>query len=191
VRRYFLVSVLAILLLASCTTTAVRSEQYLSSGTALLQQGKGEEAISEFDKGLLKDKANPKLLYNKAVALSSLGRTEEARTIAHSAFALYPQHLRFLLLEAQCYRLEGKAGEAIYLYEQELSLNPADDTTRLDLMNYALTEGYTETARNQANWFLTYKKHQSEAYAALAKLDGAGSLSEEISNYLTAHPVKN
>lgn len=188
-KRSFVPILLIVFLLSSCASVSQKSEKALAEGMTHFDEKAYQEAIASYDKGLRKDGGNAKLLYNKALCLSLVGKTDEAIALCEKAFAIHPHYLRFLLLKAQILAKEGKADQAISTYQEILKLNPGDVGLRVSLMQYAQGQGDNDTARKEAQWLIDYRANMKEAYAVLAKISGEGSRDEKISAYLSAHPT--
>jgi len=69
-------------------TGAETSENWLSRGNSLYNQGKYEEAIQAYDKSLDLDPLNPETWQNKGYALNKLGRNKDANECFWKAMGL-------------------------------------------------------------------------------------------------------
>lgn len=177
------------LLLCSCASSEVRSDKALSEGMTLMDKGQYQKAQTVFDRALKTDGKNAKLLYDKAIALFSQRKFEEGRSLCEYGFSLHPGNLRFLKLEADSFKEEGKQGQVLSLYDRILALNPGDTNFRLSVMQYAYENGYPDAAKKQALWFISYNMELQKAYAMLGMINGKDSVEQMISDYLEKHPV--
>ncbi len=86
--------------------------EHLLEGNRLGEQGKYEEAIAEYDKGLALDSKNAAAYFKKGFALSKLGKHEEAIRICG---------------------LGGDSADAVECYEKLLELEPENRPLRLNI----------------------------------------------------------
>ena len=132
-----------------------------------MDKGQYQKAQTVFDRALKTDGKNAKLLYDKAIALFSQRKFEEGRSLCEYGFSLHPGNLRFLKLEADSFKEEGKQGQVLSLYDRILALNPGDTNFRLSVMQYAYENGYPDAAKKQALWFISYNMADGDTDAAL------------------------
>lgn len=176
------------LLLTSCATRS-KADLALSKGMDALDKGQAREAVVFFDEGLQKAPGDQRLLYDKILALSANGDYDQALELCDQGYALHPENLRFLTAKPTLYKLKGEPVKAIEAMDAVLRLNPALVSLRVEVMEYALQEGYAEEARFHARFLIEHHQETSRAWKALAQLDGPESRSAAIAAYLAAHPV--
>jgi hypothetical protein len=97
---------------------AVRAERWLADagdaparanhGYALLALGRTEAALADFDRALALDARNDEAGVGRALCLSRLGRTQEARSILEDLLARSPQPMAAELARRELDRLRGR-----------------------------------------------------------------------------------
>jgi len=115
-------------------------------GTALLQQGRSEEAIAQFGEAMRIDPANATAHYNFGNVLFQQGRTEEAIAHYREAARLNPANADAHNNLGVALFQQGKTGEAIAHYREAVRLNPAYADAHNNLGNALLQQGRTEEA---------------------------------------------
>jgi len=101
-------------------------KQFFKTGNDLFDQGNYENAIKYYDKALEINSTDINVLYNKALALDSLGRHDEAVSYYDKVLAIKPNDTDSLNNKGLDLDVLGKHDEAISYYDKVLSINPTD-----------------------------------------------------------------
>ena len=101
-------------------------KQFFKTGNDLFDQGNYENAITYYDKALNINSTDINVLYNKALALDSLGRLNDAIVYYDKALAINPNDTDSLNNKGLDLDVLGKHGEAITYYDKILTINPVD-----------------------------------------------------------------
>ncbi len=184
--RKLLLLLLAVWCLTGCTHTRA-VHHFLSEGTSGLDNKEYEKAYSSFSQGLESYPDNEKLFYDKALASALTGRYEEAIVMCDQGYKRWPNLLRFLKLKYQTYMKMEDARNAIIAMDEVLKLTPSDTTLRLELMEYAMAQGFPSEARFHAEFLIDNRKETAKAYETLSLLDGEESDAAKIAAYLSKH----
>lgn len=120
----------------------LRNDPATVRGTKHLEAGRNEEALADFDKALAQNPKSGEAHYNKALALTKLGRTAEAQASFAQAQALDQSlaakvHYNLGTIAAQ----EKRIPEALKEYRQSLRIDPRDEDAR---RNYELLLRYPD-----------------------------------------------
>jgi tetratricopeptide (TPR) repeat protein len=97
---------------------------YDGMGPALMRLCNYEQAISYFDKSLIKEPENVEVITNKATAYSKLGKIDLALEYYDIALGIDPNYLPALNNKANVLAQLGKLEEAILIYNSILDENP-------------------------------------------------------------------
>ncbi|AEV28168.1 Tfp pilus assembly protein PilF [Sphaerochaeta pleomorpha str. Grapes] len=187
-KKYFIVSIVCILCLASCATGLGKNEKDLAAlkelGTVYLDNGEYEMALDAFDKALAIDAQDSEVLYNKVLVLLASGAYENAITLCDVSFNSYPAKLRFLKAKAAALIKLKKTDEAFQVYRQIISLDAGDYALRATVMEFALEQGFEDVARSEATFLLERQEEVERAISTLAILEGEKNTYSLIEAYL-------
>ncbi len=151
----------------------------LELGGMYLTEGDIDKALETYDRGLLVQPDDTRLLYNKIAALIKASRFGEAAELSRISYERHPHLLRFVKAQAASLELEGRAAESIPLRREIISLDPADSENRVRLMNLLVEAQTYDEARDHALFLLGRKSNDKAALEALAKIDEATKGSSE------------
>jgi tetratricopeptide (TPR) repeat protein len=189
-KKFFILSIICSLCLASCATSNSQKDKDLVAlkelGTLYLDNGEYEMALDAFDKALAIDAENNEILYNKVLVLLARYEFDKAIALSDSSFEAFPSQLRFLKAKASALLKMKNTEEAFQVYQQILSLDPGDYAFHALVMQFALDRGYKEFARSEAMFLLNRQEETDKAISTLAILDGEGSTYALIEDYLSA-----
>jgi len=101
-------------------------KQFFKTGNSLFDQGNYTDAIANYDKALEINSTDINVLYNKALALDSLGRHDEAVSYYDKVLAIKPNDTDSLNNKGLDLDVLGKHDEAISYYDKVLLINPTD-----------------------------------------------------------------
>lgn len=165
----------ALFCFVGCATTVDETTEEINAALELgglyLAEGNFDKAIEIYDRGLEVHSENEKLLYNKTAALIKANRFDEAAALAEAAYRQHPHLLRFAKAQATSLELAGKGIEAIPAWEEIVSLDPADTTSRIRLMNLLVESQRYDDATAHAWYLLERKSADADALKALAVID--------------------
>jgi tetratricopeptide (TPR) repeat protein len=116
------------------------------SGTALIQIGQTEEAISHFLKALEINPRDAKAHYNLGNALMQERRTAEAVAEYRKALNIDPDYAMAHHNLAVALQQLGRIDEAVVEYRKALSINPYDALAHFNLADALLRHGLTDDA---------------------------------------------
>lgn len=102
-------------------------------GPALMRLCNYEQAVSYFDKSLIKDPNSPEVLTNKGSALGKLGQFDLALEHYNLALKIDPEFIPALNNKANALAETGKLEEAITLYHKILDDDPSYATASVNL----------------------------------------------------------
>jgi tetratricopeptide (TPR) repeat protein len=97
---------------------------WLTKGSALVDLGRYEEAITAFDQAIDINPDDHAALYNKGVALDKLGRYEDAITAYDQALAIKPDKHAAINNKGVALGKIGRYEDAIAAYDQALAIKP-------------------------------------------------------------------
>lgn len=156
---------IALAFFCGCTTKVAssnESNQIISTAielaTEYCDRKQFDKALDVYNKAL-NEIHDYKLIYNKALVLSYMGRFEDAILLCEQGSNEFPYILAFKKAQAQYYiRLEN-LDEACKIYLDILELNPYDTETRKSLIEIYTQSGNKEQAHDQAQilWDQGYK----------------------------------
>jgi len=113
-------------------------DEYFNRSADLVDQENFEGAISYYDKALEISPNDPDILFDKGLALDTLGKTEEAISYYDKVLTLVPNDTDTLYNKALALDTLGKTEEAQLYYNRVLSINP-NDTDTLNRLNLNAT----------------------------------------------------
>lgn len=102
-------------------------------GPALMRLCNYEQAVSYFDKALIKDPNSPEILTNKGSALGKIGRFDLALEHYNLALRIDPEFIPALNNKANALAETGKLEEAISLYHKILDEDPSYGIAHINL----------------------------------------------------------
>lgn len=144
---------LLLFLLAVCVVMVGRPEvqagpeeavQRNNLGASLLEQGKADEAIGEFQKAVALDPKYTAAQLNLAYAYDRQGRTEEAVNQYQKVIDLEPRNFFAHNNLGVLYDKQGRYEEAIAAFEQARQIDPSNATTVQNLENAKKSRGTVE-----------------------------------------------
>lgn len=127
-------------------------------GPALMRLCNYEQAVSYFDKSLIKDPNSPEILTNKGSALGKLGKFDLALEHYNLALKIDPKFIPALNNKANALAETGELEEAITLYHKILDEDPS----------YAITNVNLQKANEEA---IQYAKMQVKQESVSINLD--------------------
>lgn len=145
----------------------------LELGGMFLTEGDIDKALETYDRGLLVQPDDTRLLYNKIAALIKASRFGEAAEVSRISYERHPHLLRFAKAQAASLELAGQAAEAIPIWREIIDLDPADSESRIRLMNLLIDAQAYDVARDHALFLLDRKSNDKAALEALVQIDGA------------------
>jgi Flp pilus assembly protein TadD len=98
---------------------------YNTLGVVLRRHGQPEAARRAFEFALERDPSNPLIMSNLALALSALGRTQEAEAMRRQLALLQPVQPFFFFHKGMHALQGGDAREAVRLFNREIERDPA------------------------------------------------------------------
>ncbi|MGP6220751.1 tetratricopeptide repeat protein [Caldiplasma sukawensis] len=123
----------------------------VSKGLDLLESGRYEEAIKEFNAAIELNPKDPDYHNNKGIALESLGRYEEAIKEYNAAIELNPKYPDYHNNKGIALFKSGRYEEAIKEFDAAIELDPKDPDYH-NVKGFALKKlGEYEEAIKQAN----------------------------------------
>ncbi len=120
---------------------------YDGMGPALMRLCSYEQAITYFDKSLIKEPNNVDVITNKATAYSKLGKIDLAMEYYDAALEIKPEYLPALNNKANVLAQMGKFEEAILIYNSILEKDPTSSISQTNLEK--ARENLVEYAKNQ------------------------------------------
>lgn len=133
--------------------------------------GKFDEAIEVYDRGLSISPDNEKLLYNKVLALIKAKRFDEAASLAASSFSSFPHLIRFAKAQAAALELNGDNAAAVDAWTTIVELDPGDSDSRTRLMELLANMERYDEAEQQAMYLLERKRSEASALRVLVQAD--------------------
>lgn len=161
-------------------------------GKALLDSGRGAEALPFFKKALLLNPDNPKALNDLGNIYQQMNRYEEAETAYRSAITVYPDsydiHYNLALLLKQT----GARDEAIAELKRTLEINRRHANAMMALGNLMMDQGAFDQAESWLKKCLEVMPSKSEVHYNLANLYMRRGLLDKAvdhyQSYLKVHP---
>lgn len=115
-------------------------------GAALLNLGRAEEAIEQYEQALEQDPSNASSWHNKGVALKSLNKNSEAMTAFKQALEVDPTFSASIRGIVDAAMASDDLDTADIYLDQALATTPEDNPLRLDKANILLRRGDAEGA---------------------------------------------
>ena len=142
----FVLCTLSVLVQAAAELGAASDEavQRNNLGASLLQQGKVDEAVAEFQKALALDPKYTAAHLNLGYAYDRQGRPEEAMSQYQKIIALEPGNLFAHNNLGVLYDKKGLYTEAIKEFEQVIQIDPTNATARENLENAKRSKGIVQ-----------------------------------------------
>ena len=149
-----------VLLFLSCASIAGQQHDEIvytaiNLASSYVSKNMYEEALSVYDRAI-KEAADFRLNYNKAIILSSLNRFEEAAQLCNESFAIYPYIISFKKAEAYYLSMSGNTNAQIDVLNEIINLNPYDIETRKQLIDLYLSIDNKNEALNNAVWLFEH-----------------------------------
>lgn len=139
-------------------------------GNELMELGRFEEAIAEFDRVLALRPGDPVALNNQGNAFLALGREAEARTRFEAALEAAPNDVRMLKNPGDLMPAQGDFAAARSRLETGLSVDPRHVFVLNNLGNVLLAEGDMAGARARFEAALAADPSYAEAWWNLSRL---------------------
>jgi tetratricopeptide (TPR) repeat protein len=114
--------------------------------SALLLQGRMDEALSHINEALRLHPGHPQLRYNLANTQLALGRTEQAIESYQQALAIEPDHPKANNNLAVAYQQMGDLERAVQHYREQLTVSPMDPQAHANLGTALFEQGRAEAA---------------------------------------------
>jgi len=142
----FVLCTMSVLVPAAAELEAASDEavQRNNLGASLLQQGKIDEAVAEFQKAVALDPKYTAAYLNLSYAYDRQGRTEEATAQYQKVIALEPGNLFAHNNLGVLYDKKGLYAEAIKEFEQVLQVDPSNATARDNLERAKSSKGIAQ-----------------------------------------------
>jgi tetratricopeptide (TPR) repeat protein len=154
-------------------------DEYFNRSADLVDQENFEGAISYYDKALEISPNDPDILFDKGLALDTLGKTEEAISYYDKVLTLVPNDTDTLYNKALALDTLGKTEEAISYYDKVLTLVPNDTDTLYNKALALYTLGKTEEAISYYDKVLTLVPNDTDTlYNKALALDTLGKTEE-------------
>jgi Tfp pilus assembly protein PilF len=115
---------LLLALLAGACSTPSGQQNHVKEGVALIDSGKWEEAIAEFDVAIQEEPGNASAYSNRGYAYSMLGQLERAIADYDKAIALDPAHAAAYTNRAIAYSKLGKHARAKTDCDKSIEIDP-------------------------------------------------------------------
>ncbi|MCR5761513.1 MAG: hypothetical protein K6F82_05935 [Sphaerochaetaceae bacterium] len=152
-KKLFLVNVLILITLVSCSTITTKEQDQIKNSALLLGEtyrasGQYSEALNVYNLAL-DEVSDYRLNYNKAATLALLERYDEALEFCRYSFSLYPEIISFKQLELSILKIHGSTDSVILCSQEILQMDPADTDTALYLMQL-----YTESEMTSEAYLL-------------------------------------
>ena len=113
-----------------------RPDPDVEAGNTALQDGRGEEAVTSYDKARGRLGGDPRLLFNRGLAQAAAGEIDDAIQDFESALAQAAEpglRSQTNLALGNAYRAKKKLAEAITAYRQAVIADPANSAARRNL----------------------------------------------------------
>jgi tetratricopeptide (TPR) repeat protein/mono/diheme cytochrome c family protein len=114
--------------------------------SALITQGRTDEALSHIQEALRLEPRNPQLRYNLANTQLALGRTEEAIRSYQQALAIEPDHPKANNNLAVAFQRLGNLERAVEHYREQLTVTPMDAQAHANLGTALFEQGHLDSA---------------------------------------------
>lgn len=177
-KRAIPILLLSLLLLLSCSTGAAKRDKSLflqAEGLSALEAKEYAEAVSLLQQAVKLAPQESEGRYNLLLALLANKQLDEAILLSDASFSLFPAHLEFLLAKAFAYREQGELDAAFVLYGEILAMDRGNFPLHATLMELAMELGYTDFARESAQYLLSVHQEEARAFKTLATLEGEES----------------
>jgi tetratricopeptide (TPR) repeat protein len=180
-KTFLLASLIISLTLNSCTTSNGDSNSELNlsikEGSTSFDDEDYDAAGKFFSDALLIDSSNEIALKNKIITLNKLEENEDALILAKKALALYPDSIKFKLIEARLLRILEMHEESITLYSEILDLVDFEESYHEEYIQYlnlllpSENTFITSSAIKESNYLLENNMCVEEALIALCTID--------------------
>lgn len=160
---------------------------HLNLGGVLVEQGRTEDAIDQFQQALQIRPGYAETYYNLGNARLQQGRLDEAMAYFQQALQIRPDYAdAHFNLGVALYR-KGNVGEAMTHFQQALQIKPDDTEARLALGNALLQQGQTDEAMIHFQKAVQLEPGSAEAQCDLGNaLLQQGRMDEAIGHFQTA-----
>ena len=162
-------AVFGIFMAAVVTLSAQSTEELMSQGTMLIQNGAFDQAVTCFRKVVARDNRNFEAQFNLAFAYLNAGRNSIAIDEFNKAASINPSSTETWSNMAVAYQNLGKTAEALGALDKAVRLNPGNMQARLNLATMYATQEKYEQAITQYKQILQTDKSQIDAYVNIAK----------------------
>ncbi len=143
-------------------------------GDVYAEQGKFQQAVTEYAKSLSITRDDPKTTLNYAAALQATGNAAQAEIQYKRVMTLLPRDSRAYVDLESLYIQEGRFDEAIAMYEQAIAVNPNDANAYFNLGVMFQQRGQNREALAFYKKVLQLKPGDPQTLLYLSKLQNAG-----------------
>jgi protein O-mannosyl-transferase len=160
-------------------------------GTALMEQGQMDEAISQFQQALHLKPEAAMAHYNLGTALAKAGQTQEAIGQLREAIRLEPDNVHARNNLGRALVKAGQLDEAISQFQQALRLQPDYAQAHYNLGTALGMKGQSEAAIGQFQLALLFNPDDADSHNNLGNsLRNLGRIGEAIGHYQAALRLK-
>jgi tetratricopeptide (TPR) repeat protein len=164
---------------------------HLDLGEALVDQGRVDEAIGQFQQALQIRPGYAETYYNLGNALLQQGRVDEAIGQFQQALQIRPDYADADFNLGVALGRKGNMDEAITHFQQALQLKPDDTDARLALGNTLLQQGRADEAMVHFQKAVQIEPDNVEAHITLGSaLLQQGHVNEAITHFQTALQIE-
>ncbi len=186
-------------LLSLGTGCQMAASGYNVAGVRSVEEGQPQVAVSQFQKALSHDPANPDAYYNLAATYHQMAKQTNDRNMMHQAEQLYNQCLDLDPNHTECYRglavllIDTQRNDkAFTLMERWEQRSPQLADPKVELARLYQEFGDKENAKNQLNQALAVDANNARAWAALGSLrEQSGELGQALANYQRSYQLNN
>jgi tetratricopeptide (TPR) repeat protein len=140
-----------------------------------LDEGKLDEAITEFRRSLQLNADSAQTRYNLAYALSARGRRDEAIAELDAALRIDPEYAQAHNNLGALLQLSGRADEALAHFERAVALRPDNVEARANLGQLLSNRGQSAAAGDQFRAVLAARADHVQALAGLAWIEATSA----------------
>jgi tetratricopeptide (TPR) repeat protein len=168
-----------------------RSTRTTDLGVALLDEGKFDDAIHQFQEALRLEPDNIQAHHNLGLAFDKLGQTDEAIRQYQEVIRLAPDHADTHNNLGAAFEKRGQIEEAIRQYREALRLDPDYALAHNNLGSALEKQGQSDEAIRHYQSAIRLKPDYAEAHNNLgAALDKKGQSAEAVQHYQAAVRLK-
>jgi tetratricopeptide (TPR) repeat protein len=169
----------------ACTTG--NSVAHLNLGTTLLNKGRADDAITQYEEALLIKPDYTDARFNLGNALAQKGRMDDAITQYQQALQIKPDYADARVNLGIALVQKGRTDDAIIQYQEALRINPNQAEARVNLGNALVHKGKADDAITQYQEALRIKPGDAAAHVSLGiVLAQTGRAGEGIAHFQKA-----